>query len=57
MNRDAREVAEKALDILRNKKAAREMAERGRQLVEKKYSWSTIADQFVAEYSKIAKEV
>lgn len=57
VNRDAREVAEKALDILRNKKAAREMAERGRQLVEKKYSWSTIADQFVTEYSKIAKEV
>jgi glycosyltransferase involved in cell wall biosynthesis len=39
-------------EMMRNAKLRRSMGKRGRQLVEREYSWSSIAKQFLALYSR-----
>jgi glycosyltransferase involved in cell wall biosynthesis len=50
---DSREIAAALLRIARDPEAARAMGERGRRLVESRYTWPRVADAFVAEYEQL----
>jgi sugar transferase (PEP-CTERM/EpsH1 system associated) len=52
---DPEEFAKKVLYLLRNEKIAREMGERARELMEKKYSWDIISENIHRIYENCGK--
>jgi len=53
--RDPDSLADGLIKVLSDPEKAREMGRHGRQLVETKYNWDTIADQILAIYGEAAK--
>lgn len=53
--RDPDSLADALIKVLSDPERAKEMGRYGRQLVETKYNWSTIADQILAIYKEAAK--
>jgi len=51
--KDPEAIAEKTVLLMDNRKLRNELAENGRKLAEDKYSWETIAKQFLATYGHL----